>query len=95
MKHNTYKVLAQAYSLVNENFGYFEPVDVTWTYPDGKKVTISFDKGTPVGYEFLGYANSGIDIPDADDWLEWSTGMHTSHSLSPSKKVYYSVDSSG
>ena len=69
--------------------------EVTWTYPGGKKIVVDFVKGEPVGYTYLGYLNSGIKVPPADDWLDWSEKMHLDHSLSPSLKVWYSVDSSG
>ena len=69
--------------------------DITWTYPSGKKVTVSFSQGEPTGYEYLGYLNSGIKVPDATDWLEYPVRMHLDYYLSPSLKVWYAVDSSG
>ena len=97
---NQYKLLAEKYQQVNESWGWNGPENITWSrYNDVTKqkepvATVVFDKGAPKDYKNLGWANSGIAIPKANDWLDWSTGMHTTHYLSPSLKVYYSVDSS-
>ena len=101
MKRDTYKVLTERYQAINESYGYNGPQDVTWSKYDNKTqqkiplATVTFVDGEPKGYEYLGMANSGINIPDANDWLEWSSRMHDHHYLSPSLKVWYSVDSSG
>lgn len=100
MKRDTYRVLFEKYQSINENWGWSGPEEVTWTrYNDATKqkekvATVIFDKGRPQGYEFLGYGNSGIEIPKANDWLVWGSG-NTEHYLSPSLKVWYTIDTSG
>jgi hypothetical protein len=68
----------------------------TLSWKDGVRVDIDIT-GKPIGYKFLGYANSGITIPKADDWRRFyvSSDGNTERLLSPKLKVWYEIDSSG
>jgi hypothetical protein len=97
-----YYAIAEQYSFVTEKWGFNGPQEVIWKYPNGEKVPVTFVKGVPQGYKHLGgigglYGGANFDtsiIDETKDWLEWSTGMHTHHYLSPSLKVWYTKDTS-
>ena len=97
MKRNTYNVLTEKYDLISK------PYEVTFTkfdYEARKAIpfaTVTFVNGAPKDYEFLGHVHDGIKVPKANDWMEWKgPSMYSDrHYLSPSLKVWYSVDSSG
>jgi len=67
----------------------------TLKWQDG--VELGLDSGgRPIDMKNLGYLNSGIQLPKADDWRRFfvsSTGNLEKY-FSPSLKVWYSVDSS-
>lgn len=65
----------------------------TLTWKDGFSVKLN-SSGSPIGYRYLGTLNSGIDLPDTDDWREFETRGFIHKSLSPKFKVWYDVDSS-
>jgi hypothetical protein len=89
-----------------------EGIDFAETTPDGKAkarmnenrvlkwkdgVEVPIDNaGNPVGYEALGYTNSGITVPDSDDWRRFYENPrgHEKY-LSAKLKKWYEVDSSG
>ena len=49
----------------------------------------------PIGYEYLGLANFGQEIPKSNDWVEFASSSNKEHYLSPKLKMWYSTDSSG
>ena len=65
-------------------------------WKDGFKIEVD-NVGNPVGYKSLGMQNSGVKIPDTDDWRRFyvSRDGNTEKLLSPKLKVWYEVDSSG
>lgn len=67
----------------------------TLRWQDG--VELGLDAGgNPAGMKNLGYLNSGIQLPKADDWRRFfvSSAGNLEKYFSPSLKVWYSVDSS-
>ena len=85
------KLIAEKYQSVNES-----NIHKTLKWEDG--VELPFDSvGDPIGYEYLGFANSGIKIPGASDWRRFfvSRSGNMEKIFSPSLKMYYEVDSSG
>ncbi len=72
-----------------------DKVRQTLKWQDGVKVDLNI-YGAPVGYKYLGWLNSGIELPETDDWREfYSTSRGHHKTLSPKLKVWYEVDSSG
>jgi hypothetical protein len=66
------------------------------SWKDGVSVNVDV-KGDPIGYKSLGSLNSGIKLPNTQDWRRFfvSPDGNKEKYLSPKLKVWYDVDSSG
>ena len=71
----------------------FKDADDFIKFPQGE-IKIEFDGDFPVGYEDLGWLNSGVILPKANDWLLYYPRMNICVYLSPSLRVFAMSDSS-
>lgn len=66
------------------------------SWQDGLKIGLN-SMNEPIGYKYLGTANSGVKFPETDDWRRFyvSSSGNTEKFLSPKLKGWYDLDSSG
>jgi hypothetical protein len=80
--------------LIREVIGEIPAQKLKWK--DGVEISLDVS-GKPVGMKYLGMLNSGITLPESDDWRRFfvSGNGNSEKFFSPKLKVWYDVDSSG